>query len=187
MRRGGHYACGKQGSPLPRLSYGRRRIRNMKRMKTIAIGALLVGALGLAGCFAGAPGYYGGYGSPAYGYSSYPEIGYSSYPAWGYNSYPAIGYGAWAPYYHNHGWGEDGWGHRGHDGWAIGGHPHNFAGGGFYNGAFNIARNHGFAGGFGGGRLGGGNFGGGHFGGGHLGGGSGGFYGGGSSHGGRHR
>jgi hypothetical protein len=105
----------------------------MKGIRPLAIGALMIGVLGLAGCFS-APGYYGGYGAPAYGYSSYP--------AWGYSSYPALGYRYGGREYRRP-WNHDEWNRWGHDEWIRGGHRGDFAGA-FGNRGFAVARNHAF-------------------------------------------
>jgi hypothetical protein len=89
-------------------------------LKKIVIDALLVGSLGLAGCFG--PG--GGWGGPVYG-GGYPA--YAGAPIYERNVYPV--HGGWGhPYGYRAGWG--GW--HGpvayHHGYAAGFH-HGYRGG----------------------------------------------------------
>src|SRR5262249_51285281 len=64
-----------QAPPLhPQRSRCRRRIGAMKKLTPILLAIALFSMIGLAGC-AQAPGYYGSYGYPTYGYY-YPWLGH---------------------------------------------------------------------------------------------------------------
>jgi hypothetical protein len=71
------------------------------KIKLLTLAAILVGTLGLAGCYDAYPGYgYGGGDPPAYAGGYYPAGG------WG-------GWSGWGPgYYGGHGWD---WNHGGWD------------------------------------------------------------------------
>jgi hypothetical protein len=118
-----------------RISASSRRISNMK-IKLLMLATILVGTLGLAGCYDVYPGGYGG-DPPMY--------------AGGY--YPAGGWGGWGPAYYGgdyHGWD---WNHGGwdHDHFVVpehGGFVAHNVGAPMGGRGYDVAHNEGFRGGY---------------------------------------